>query len=68
MEWLTMPATTAEVQLIQLLDAIAYNSRGRYGIVYHPHQKGENDYLVEISTHREGRTVKSEPRCSCSTP
>ncbi|MBU2547706.1 MAG: ATP-binding protein [Proteobacteria bacterium] len=47
-QWEAVRTGEVEARLRQVLDAIAENSRGRYGIVFDPARQGPNDYLVKI--------------------
>ncbi len=61
-EWAVLSAGEITARLKHVLDAIALNSQGRYGIVYDVEKQGKNDYLIDISVSGEnGRDLRLPP-------
>ncbi|MEW5725501.1 MAG: sensor histidine kinase [Thermodesulfobacteriota bacterium] len=61
-EWRLFSIKEVVFRLRQVLDAIAQNSRGHYGIVYDPDQQTKKDYLVNIIVAgRQGDNITIPP-------
>lgn len=59
--WQDVSVTEIQNNLRQVFEAIALNSRGRYGIVFSEREQGDNDYLMRIRLQTGNKDTISIP-------